>query len=92
MIQSFKCEDTAALFSGRRVPRFANIRAAAERKLEMLAVAASLDFLRSPPGNRLEVLGGDRKGQHSIRINDRWRVCFVWTPDGPQAVEIVDYH
>ncbi|MGO4153041.1 type II toxin-antitoxin system RelE/ParE family toxin [Cupriavidus sp. YAF13] len=92
MIQSFKCEDTAALFSGRRVPRFANIRAAAERKLEMLAAAASLDFLRSPPGNRLEVLGGDRKGQHSIRINDRWRVCFVWTADGPEAVEIVDYH
>lgn len=88
MIQSFKCEDTAALFSGRCVARFANIRAAAERKLEMLAVAAS----RSPPGNRLEVLGGDRKGQHSIRINDRWRVCFVWTADGPQAVEIVDYH
>ncbi|MES2010759.1 MAG: type II toxin-antitoxin system RelE/ParE family toxin [Pseudomonadota bacterium] len=92
MIQSFKCEDTAALFSGRRVPRFANIRATAERKLEMLAVAASLAFLRSPPGNRLEVLGGDRKGQHSIRINDRRRVCFIWTPDGPQAVEIVDYH
>lgn len=93
MIQSFKCEDTAALFSGRRVPRFANIRAAAERKLEMLAAAAAtLDFLRSPPGNRLEVLGGNRKGQHSIRINDQWRVCVAWTPDGPEAVEIVDYH
>ncbi|WP_059412075.1 type II toxin-antitoxin system RelE/ParE family toxin [Cupriavidus basilensis] len=92
MIQSFKCADTAALFTGRRVPRFANIKAAAERKLEMLAAAASLDFLRSPPGNRLEMLGGRRKGQHSIRINDQWRVCFVWTPDGPEAVEIVDYH
>ncbi|GAB7542171.1 hypothetical protein CS8_018370 [Cupriavidus sp. 8B] len=58
----------------------------------MLAAAATLDFLRSPPGNRLEALGGNRKGQHSIRINDQWRVCFAWTPDGPEAVEIVDYH
>jgi proteic killer suppression protein len=52
----------------------------------------SLDALRSPPGNRLEVLRGDRAGQCSIRINDQWRICFVWTPDGPEAVEIVDYH
>jgi proteic killer suppression protein len=92
MIQSFKCKETAALFAGRRVTRFANIRAAAERKLEMLAAAATLEFLRSPPGNRLEALGGSRKGQHSVRINDQWRVCFVWSADGPEGVEIVDYH
>ena len=62
------------------------------RKLQQLHAATSLEFLRVPPGNRLEALIGDRAGQHSIRVNDRWRVCFVWTPEGPNDVEIVDYH
>jgi proteic killer suppression protein len=74
------------------VPRFANILAAAERKLTMLNAAVELRDLRSPPGNRLEALAGDRAGQHSIRINGQWRVCFVWTAEGPADVEIVDYH
>ena len=64
----------------------------AERKLQQLSSAATLEFLRSPPGNHLESLSGDRKGQHSIRINDQWRVCFVWTDQGIDCVEIVDYH
>lgn len=64
----------------------------AERKLAQLDAALTLDFLRSPPGNRLELLSGDRQGQHSIRINDQWRVCFVWTGKGVSDVEIVDYH
>lgn len=72
--------------------RFANIRATAQRKLQLLDSAATLDFLRSPPGNRLEGLTGDRAGQCSIRVNDQWRVCFVWTDQGPENVEIVDYH
>jgi proteic killer suppression protein len=63
-----------------------------ERKLQMLDSAATLDFLRSPPGNRLEALRGDRAGQHSIRVNDQFRICFVWTERGPMNVEIVDYH
>ena len=92
MIQTFKCPDTEALYEGHGRRRFTSIRAVAERKLQMLDCAASLDALRSPPGNRLETLRGDRAGQHSVRINDQWRVCFVWTPDGPEAVEIVDYH
>ena len=69
-----------------------NIQAVAERKLQMLDNAVELRDLRSPPGNRLEPLTGNRQGQHSIRINDQWRVCFVWTDAGPEAVEIVDYH
>ncbi len=63
-----------------------------ERKLQMLDSAATLEFLRSPPGNRLEALRGDRAGQHSIRVNDQFRICFVWTERGPMSVEIVDYH
>jgi proteic killer suppression protein len=74
------------------VAQFANIRAVAERKLAMLDAATELRDLRSPPGNRLEALIGDRAGQHSIRINGQWRICFVWTDDGPTEVEIVDYH
>lgn len=92
MIQSFKCLDTQAIYEGRGPRRFSNIRAVVERKLQMLDSAASLEALRSPPGNRLEALKKDRAGQHSIRVNDQWRVCFVWTLDGPEAVEIVDYH
>lgn len=91
-IQSFKCAGTAALFRNERVARFANIARVARRKLVMLEAAASLDFLRSPPGNRLEALKGNRAGQHSIRINDQFRVCFTWTNQGPRDVEIVDYH
>ena len=92
MIQSFRCAETLALFEGRPARRFVNIQRVAERKLAMLDAAAALLDLRAPPGNRLEALAGDRKGQHSIRINDQFRICFVWTAQGPTDVEIVDYH
>jgi proteic killer suppression protein len=91
-IQSFACKDTQALFTTGKGKKFGNIKAVAERKLQMLDSAVTLEFLKSPPGNRLERLDGDRAGQHSIRINDQWRVCFVWTADGAKGVEIVDYH
>lgn len=92
MILSFKCSYTQAIFEGKKVAKFANIFAVTQRKLQILDSAATLDFLRSPPGNRLEALIGDRLGQHSIRINAQWRICFVWTESGPMNVEIVDYH
>jgi len=92
MIQSFKCRDTQALFEGKSARRFKSFATVAERKLAQLDAAQTLDFLRAPPGNRLEALKGNRKGQHSIRINDQWRICFVWTAVGPASVEIVDYH
>ena len=92
MIQSIKCADTKALFAGLPVARFVNIQAVAERKLQMLHRATRLDDLRVPPNNRLEALKRDRKGQHSIHINDQWRVCFVWTGSDAREVEIVDYH
>ena len=92
MIVSFADQDTADLYEGKRVRRFANILMVAERKLQQLDSAATLEALKSPPGNRLEALLGKRKGQHSIRINDQFRVCFVWAPDGVHNVRIVDYH
>lgn len=93
MIITFKDPETEKLFErvrSRRLP--ADIQRTAMRKLVMLDAAQSLQDLRVPPGNRLEALSGDREGQHSIRINDQWRICFVWTDSGPTAVEIVDYH
>lgn len=92
MIQGFRCKDTKALFETGRSRRFSAITAVATRKLAMLDAAQTLDFLRSPPGNRLEALQGQRAGQHSIRINDQFRICFRWVPEGPTDVEIVDYH
>ena len=92
VIKTFKCADTQALSRGQRVKRFANIAAVARRKLRQLEVAGRLDDLRVPPGNRLEALKGDRAGQHSIRVNDQFRVCFRWTGTGAEDVEIADYH
>ena len=91
MIRSFKCTDTQALFSGQAVARFVNWRAVAERKLQMLHRATRLDDLRVPPNNRLEALKRDRQGQHSIRINDQWRLCFRFDGADVWDVEIVDY-
>ena len=92
MIRSFKCPETEQLFMSADVRRFKNIATVARRKLLQLDAAPRIEDLRVPPGNRLEALAGDRKGQHSIRVNDQWRICFVWKTDGPYAVEIVDYH
>jgi toxin HigB-1 len=92
MIQGFRCSDTQALFETGKSRRFASILAVAARKLTMLDAAQTLEFLKSPPGNRLEALKGDRRGQYSIRINDQFRLCFRWTAEGPNDVEIVDYH
>jgi toxin HigB-1 len=92
MIQSFNCADTQVLFETGRCKRFSSISNAATRKLAQLDAAQTLEFLRSPPGNQLEVLKGNRKGQYSIRVNDQFRVCFRWTESGPTNVEIVDYH
>ena len=92
MIVSFKDADTRKLAGGRRVKRFANIEGIARRKLRQLQIAGQLEDLRVPPGNRLEALKGDRVGQHSIRINDQFRICFRWTAAGAEDVEIVDYH
>jgi proteic killer suppression protein len=91
-IQSFRDRDTEAFFEGRRVRRFEGFARQAEKRLTALNAATSLRDLGAIPGNRLEALGGDRKGQHSIRINDQWRICFVWRDDGPHDVEIIDYH
>lgn len=93
MIRSFKDRDTEAIFNGqfvRRIPR--QLAPLAARKLNQLHAAGNLNDLRIPPGNRLEALKGDRKGQHSVRINEQWRICFIWTLAGPKDVEIVDYH
>jgi len=92
VIKTFKCADTQALSEGRRVRRFANVQSVARRKLRQLQIAGRLEDLRVPPGNRLEALKGDRAGQHSIRVNEQFRVCFRWTEAGAEDVEIVDYH
>jgi toxin HigB-1 len=92
MIRSFRDAATARLFADEDVPRFRGIERQARRKLLLLNGARTINDLRSPPGNRLEALAGDRRGQHSIRINDQWRVCFVWREGGAEDVEIVDYH
>ena len=92
MIVSFRDRRTAALARGQPVARFVRIESVARRKLRQLEIAGRLADLRVPPGNRLEALKGDRAGQHSIRVNDQFRVCFRWTEASPADVEIVDYH
>jgi len=92
MIRSFRCADTQSLYETGKSKRFSGIATVATRKLTQMDAAATLEFLRSPPGNHLEALKNDRLGQHSIRINAQWRLCFRWTTAGPEDVEIVDYH
>jgi proteic killer suppression protein len=92
LIRSFRCRDTEALFQDQNVLRFQAIERVARRKLLYLHAAGRLRELRVPPGNQLEALKGDRAGQHSIRINDQWRICFVWGDGEAHLVEIVDYH
>ena len=92
MIKSFRCKETQKLFATGRSRKFGSVAKVATRKLAQLDAAETLAFLASPPDNRLEALAGDRQGQHSIRVNDQWRVCFRWTEGGPEDVEIVDYH
>lgn len=92
MIRSFRNKDTSTLAGGTRVKRFVAFESVARRKLRQLEIAGCIDDLRVPPGNRLEALKGDRAGQHSIRINDQYRVCFRWTDGGAEDVEVVDYH
>ena len=92
MIRSFRCRDTERLASGERVKRFVAFERAAQRKLAQLGAATTLDFLRVPPGNRLEKLRGDRQDSYSIRINDQWRLCFRFVDGDAYDAEIVDYH
>jgi proteic killer suppression protein len=92
MIQSFKDADTKELYETGSSKRWSAIQAVARRKLDQIEASINLSDLRVPPGNRLEALKGDRAGQHSIRINDRYRICFIWKVDGAYAVEITDYH
>jgi toxin HigB-1 len=92
MIHSFKDADTYELFTRRKNRRWNNIKSVALRKLDQLEASINLTDLRVPPGNRLEELSGDRRGQHSIRINDQFRVCFIWAEDGAHEVEVTDYH
>ena len=93
MIRSFASSDTERVFNRQRVRRLGpELQRAANRKLLILDAADVLQDLRVPPGNRLEQLRGARAGQHSIRVNDQWRICFVWTDTGPTDVELVDYH
>ncbi len=92
MIRSFKCTNSESLFKDIPVLQFRAIERAARRKLLYLNQARNLQDLRIPPGNRLEALKGNRKGQYSIRINDQWRICFIWKDGDAFAVEIIDYH
>ncbi|MEP7173051.1 MAG: type II toxin-antitoxin system RelE/ParE family toxin [Aestuariivirga sp.] len=92
MIRSFRSKETETLFRLGHVRKWTSIERPALRKLVQLDLAQSLNDMRVPPGNRLEALGGDRKGQWSVRINDQFRICFRWTDEGPADVEIVDYH
>jgi proteic killer suppression protein len=92
MICSFACKNTEKLYYGGRVPRFQAFSQQAEKRLQILDSAACIEDLMHLPSNRFEALIGDRKGQISIRINQQWRICFVWWDDGPHDVEIVDYH
>jgi proteic killer suppression protein len=92
MIRSFKDRDTRRFFEGKRVPAFHGFSNQAARRLTLLANAETLGDLAALPSNRLEALRGDRAGQHSIRINEQWRICFRWTDDGACDVEIEDYH
>lgn len=92
MIKSFRCRDTEALFSGRRIPRLANIERVALRELVQLNLARVIEDMRAPPGNRLEALKGGRSGQWSVRVNAQWRVCFLFQDGDALDVEIVDYH
>ena len=92
MIHFFACQETEALFNSHQSRRFKNVERVARRKLLQLHAVTVLQSLRVPPGNQLELLKGNREGQHSIRINDQWRVCFTWKEDGAHHVEIVDYH
>ena len=92
MIATFKDSETEELFNGIAAPRFVAFASVAKRKLRMVAAAAQVEDLRVPPGNRLEALSGDRAGQWSIRVNDRFRVCFEWANGAAYNVEIVDYH
>ncbi len=92
MIVSYRDKDAERLSRGMRIPRYRAFERRALRKLRQLEIAGNLNDLRIPPGNHLEALSGDREGQYSIRINGQFRICFSWTPMGPQDVEIVDYH
>ncbi len=93
MIRSFACEETERIFNQMRPKRFgADVVRSIQRKLAMLDAATTLDDLRSPPGNRLESLRGDREGQWSIRVNDQFRICFTWSGRDAENVEVVDYH
>ena len=92
MIVSYRDKDAERLSRGMRIPRYRAFVRQARRKLRQLEIAGNLNDLRIPPGNHLEALSGDREGQYSIRINGQFRICFSWTPMGPQDVEIVDYH
>jgi len=92
VIRSFRCKETEKLFHREQDRKFGNIGTVARRKLRMLDDAESLEDMAAVPGNRLEALGGNRKGRHSIRINDQWRLCFIWREGAAESVEIVDYH